>query len=380
MKVYLPYHLGSGNRGCEGIARGISKTLNLKQEDFILFDISTEDYVLDSNFELDKVGELRYPKQHLVFEILRLLSRILQKINIPYAYNALMSEYYIHDAKPGDWIFITGGDIYCYKGAAKLPNLIVKKAKRKGIKTALFGVSLDKDLLSEEIVNGLKNYDLIITRESISYNTLNELHINNFLFPDPAFSLEPVKVELPEYFNKKVVGINFSPFTDTDPLFSKNMENLLKYLFEKGYEACLIPHVRWKGQDDRISMDRLLGKYSDCIHILSTDRLSYLQIRYVISKCSFFIGGRTHSVISAYCTGVPCLALGYSIKAIGIAKDIGVPEYTVLNSKNFKYDKQLVDSFKMMEKNRNAIMNIYSNIDQYRNRLLKLKDTICLNY
>ena len=35
MRILLPYHLGCGNRGCEGIARGISKILDLKKEQLI---------------------------------------------------------------------------------------------------------------------------------------------------------------------------------------------------------------------------------------------------------------------------------------------------------------------------------------------------------
>ena len=42
----------------------------------------------------------------------------------------------------------------------------------------------------------------------------------------------------------------------------------------------------------------------------------------MISQCRFFIGSRTHSVIAAYSSGVPTLALGYSIKSKGIAQDI----------------------------------------------------------
>ena len=47
-----------------------------------------------------------------------------------------------------------------------------------------------------------------------------------------------------------------------------------------------------------------------------------MEIKGIISKCRFFIGARTHSTIAAYSTCVPTLAVGYSIKARGIARDI----------------------------------------------------------
>ena len=71
-------------------------------------------------------------------------------------------------------------------------------------------------------------------------------------------------------------------------------------------------------------------------HIGFLKKLNYCQIRYVISKCNIFIGARTHAVISAYSTSVPAIALGYSIKSKGIAKDVGMPDWSVVDSKNIK--------------------------------------------
>ena len=45
MRVILPYHLGSGNRGCEGIVRGISNILGLKENELVMFDISKYDFM-----------------------------------------------------------------------------------------------------------------------------------------------------------------------------------------------------------------------------------------------------------------------------------------------------------------------------------------------
>ena len=189
MKILLPYHLGCGNRGCEGIARGIFKILNLEKNQMILFDISPDDYAMDMKFHLDEIGELKYTKQNKKFEIMRLLCRVLQKIKLPSFYNQLMSSYYVKHAEPEDLIFITGGDIYCYEEAAELPNLIAKKDNKKGIKIILFGASMEKKFLDNRTIEGLKNYDLIITRETISAKTLKDVGLKNYLYPDPAFSL-----------------------------------------------------------------------------------------------------------------------------------------------------------------------------------------------
>ena len=376
MKILLPYHLGCGNRGCEGIARGISKTLDLKKEQLVLFDISQEDYVGDMKLHLNEIGELKYLKQNKLLEMIRLVCRVFQKMGIPYFYEQLMSSYYVSQATPGDLIFITGGDIYCYEGAATLPNLIARKAKKRGIKTVLFGVSMEKSLLSEKVVEGLRNYNLITTRETISKEMLAQFGLESQLYPDPAFSLKPISCELPDYFQKSVVGINFSPFTDTDIAFEENMNHVIQYILSQGMEVCFVPHVFWKEQDDRKSIEKYINKFGEHTHLLDSENMSYLQIRYAISKCKYFIGGRTHSVISAYSTQVPCIALGYSVKAKGIAKDIGVPDYTVVNSKNLNSKTELLDAFMKLEGDYDKIKQIYKNMNDYTKKLDGEKERI----
>lgn len=376
MRVLLPYHLGCGNRGCEGIARGISKILNLDKTQLILFDISPCDYDGDIDLGLNEIGELKYTKQNKKIETVRLACRILQKMKITYFYNELMSSYYVNCANPGDMIFITGGDIYCYEGASVLPNLIAEKAKKRGIKTILFGVSMERKFLDKNVIEGLKNYDLITTRETISSSTLTDLGLKNYLYPDPAFSLEPVSCSLPIFFERNVVGINFSPFTDNDDLFEENMNNVIEYILSKDMELCFIPHVFWKDQDDRTSIMKYANKYRGRVHVLNSETMSYLQIRYAISKCKYFIGGRTHSVISAYSTHVPCIALGYSVKARGIARDIGMPDYTVIDSKHLKGKTDIFDALAKLEEDYEQIMTIYEGIDNYVCKLDGLKELI----
>lgn len=376
MKILLPYHLGCGNRGCEGIARGISNLLNLSKEELILFDISPYDFQADAEIGLEEVGKLKCSKQNKPVEILRLVGRALQKFNANWFYEQVMSDYYVGYANPGDTIFITGGDIYCYEGAASLPNLIVKKAKKKEILTVLFGASMERKFLTDDVIAGLQNYDIIITRESISAKNLNHFGIKNHLFPDPAFSLNPVPCDLPEYFDKSVVGINLSPFTDTSPLFEDNITNLIEHILAKGMEVCFIPHVFWKEQDDRKSIIKYLDKHDNRIHILDSEKMSYLQIRYAISKCRYFVGGRTHAVISAYSTHVPCIALGYSVKSKGIARDIGMPEYTVVDSKHLNGRDDLSNAFLKLENDYESIMSIYEHMDSYLDGFDGLKDLI----
>lgn len=139
-----------------------------------------------------------------------------------------------------------------------------------------------------------------------------------------------------------MIGLNLSNFVvNSDDLstgFGAEVNKLINYILNHtNLNILLIPHVLWKGQDDREISNVILRKYnSSRISVLNSDTLNYCELRYVISKCRFFIGARTHAVISAYSTYVPTIALGYSIKSKGIAKDLELNECLVINSKQVK--------------------------------------------
>jgi polysaccharide pyruvyl transferase WcaK-like protein len=106
------------------------------------------------------------------------------------------------------------------------------------------------------------------------------------------------------------------------------------------------------------------------ISVLNSQSLNYCEIRYVISKCKFFVGARTHSVISAYSMCVPAIALGYSIKARGIAKDIGLPDKLVVDFSKDLQKSVLLDSFKYLEENECQVRTILEqNIPPYKKKL-----------
>lgn len=366
MKYILPYHLGGGNRGCEGISRGISKILNVTVDDFILFEKQYQEYLIDKSLSLDRIGILRYNNDGNTREFLILLFKLLKKCGCKLPYLEYRIHHYSRDLNTGDTLIITGGDIYCYRNGYEVPNYLIKKAKEKGLKTVLFCESFDSNLLTPDAIKGLKCYDTILTRESISSTTLNSFGIKNTLVPDPAFVLEPVAVELPEFFKSRdIVGLNISPYTNTSPFFEDNIVNLCEYCGTLGMTVCLIPHVFWKREDDRKVMKALLPRLGKNVHYLDSSSLSYLQIRYIISNCKYFIGGRTHSVISAYCSKVPCIALSYSVKSKGIAHDIGMPDYTVVDSLYLKNKNDLLNAFKQLMADEQRIMDVYSNIDEY---------------
>lgn len=207
------------------------------------------------------------------------------------------------------------------------------------------------------------------------------------LAPDPAFILEPEECPLPECFckNKKVIGLNLSNYVvgaydleSTD--FGKVVKEAIDYLIKQSdCLILLIPHVFWRGQDDRRISESVYEAYKDTgrVSILESTKLNYCQIRYVISQCYMFIGGRTHSVISAYSTCVPTIAIGYSIKSVGIAQDLQLPKEMVVDSKKIDSNQDLLSSIKFVLANYQKLRTHLENIiPEYVAKVYNIKNEI----
>lgn len=349
MKFYFPIHLDGGNRGCEAIAKGTARILNSSKENLIGL---CRDIELDNRLGINKEVTLR-PKRNISFfqrVVRKIISFISNAAAVDYAYNAVYGSF-INEMKQGDIMLSTGGDMMCYNDNEVIyTNNLVNK---KGFKSVLWGCSVGKNNLTPAKIGTLSKFSCIYARESLTYELMKSLNLKNvILYPDPAFVLNPEQCTLPEIFkNGNVVGINLSNYVvggdNLNTPFGFEVKGLIDYIINKtNLNLLLIPHVLWNGQDDRLISNEIVNHYnSNRISVLNSESLNYEQIRYVISQCLLFIGARTHAVISAYSTCTPAIALGYSIKSRGIAKDLQLDETLVVDSKNFKFN-QLLDSFR----------------------------------
>ena len=87
-----------------------------------------------------------------------------------------------------------------------------------------------------------------------------------------------------------------------------------------------------------------------------------------------FIGARTHAVISAYSMCVPTIALGYSIKSRGIAKDLGLDDVLVVNCKQFS-EGDLLRSFLHLATNEESIRKQLTDImPEYTQRTYQIRE------
>ena len=357
MKYFLFNHEGSKNHGCEAIVRGSMNIIENSDEkaEFVLSSNNPSDDKIINNITV------KAAKTRALTKVEKLIAAVDLKINNSETY-ALQKMYspIVSDAEDCDVCLSVGGDTYCY-GDNHGIQVLTRELKKRGKKTVLWGASIGAEDLSERKLESLRDFDAIFTREPITYELLkaNGANDNIYLFSDPAFCMERVEVEPIDGFTREnTLGFNISPLVASgDPRKKEIAEDFLRFVFENTtMKVLLVPHVVEENNNDYDFMKPIFEKFEHTgrIAILPPD-LEARQYKGYIAGTRFFVGARTHSTIAAYSSGVPTIALGYSVKARGIAKDIFGEEKYVLDIKAMTDYEELRDEFLKLLENENEI-------------------------
>lgn len=352
-KIYMYAHGGSGNHGCEAIVRSTVGMLKDKlNKEMVLISAKPQE---DKKYGIDKLCNILldkepYSKNSLAF-LKAYLTLKLTKDYIPM--DKMEYKTTFDNIDNGDIALSIGGDNYCYKNVA-VYGMMHDMLLKRGARTVLWGCSVEPKLTKDEkIAKDLARYSLICARESISYEALKKVNPNTVLVSDPAFLLNAKECALPEGFKvNNTLGLNLSPMAmdleTSKGIALENYKNLISYIIENtDMQVALIPHVIWAGGDDREPLEKLYDMFKDTGRVVLVEDHSCEEQKYIISKCRFFIGARTHATIAAYSTCVPTLVLGYSIKSRGIARDIfGSEDNYVLPVQNLENSHMLTNAFK----------------------------------
>lgn len=346
MKKVIYMHSGSGNHGCEALLRTTSKLLGGPKDTILWSHAKKEDIFYGADEYVAQIVESEEIKKYSLSYFKALVKRKIFKQN-----DANMNVFLENTFKDSVAVSI-GGDIYCYPWSAQQSVDLNKKIRKYCKKNVLWGCSIDKEALTEEVKQDLAGYDLITAREQVTYELLKDINPNTVQVADSAFLLGTETTDLPACFsNSDVVGINVSPlimkYVDDDNLVLKNYERLIEFILNTtSMNVCLIPHVVWENNDDRKSCEYLYEKFNKNSRISIVNDMNCKKLKYIISKCRFFIGARTHSTIAAYSTFVPTLVVGYSVKSIGIAMDIfNTDKNHVIPVQRLSNEDDLLNSF-----------------------------------
>ena len=357
-KIILYSHGGSGNHGCEAIVRGTYNVLKGQIDE--LYSYRKDE---DIKYGLDKLLTVcNHTCKHPRFSLKRIKASILIRLFHDNEYSEKITyDALLNNVNKGDIALSIGGDNYCYT-SYKEYALLNKYLNMKGVKTVLWECSINPELIDKVMIDDLKKYSLIVARESISYNALKKVNSNVILSPDPAFTISVEKgQEFSEFFNDDVIGINISPviieYSNENDIVQKNLFALIDYILNNTqYKIALIPHVSWDFTNDNKILLSIYRQYEKDDRVILVHELKAEKIKFLISKCSIFIGARTHATIAAYSTCVPTLVIGYSVKAKGIAKDLfGTYKNYVISVQNMQRIDELKNAFIWIDRRKKLI-------------------------
>lgn len=350
MRFVLYNHVGSGNHGCEALVRSISHMLGEK-DTLLLSDAPEEEakYGIADSIEVrPSMSKTRPTVQDFFFSYLQL------KIRHDYFYmDVLPYKPALKGLRSEDVLVSIGGDIFCYENYRKY-NLLHQYALKQVKHSILIGCSIEPDSLTDHaLLKDLETFEFISARELITYNALKNAGLKNVSYcPDTAFSLPAAETALPDHFiPQNTVGINISPLVlnksaDAE-LILENLRLVVRdVLSSSSASVAFVPHVVWENNDDRIPLQKLYQEFQGTGRVCLIEDQDARKLKWIISQCSYFIGARTHATIAAYSTGVPTLALGYSVKSRGIARDLfGAEEHYVLPYQDITSSDMLLKNF-----------------------------------
>ncbi len=200
----------------------------------------------------------------------------------------------------------------------------------------------DSKILSEA-KQILEYASAVYVRDSKYTKELDEMGIKYEMTNDLSAYMkpEPWNIDIkPDSIGINVSGLAYSNnFRDLAGQFSaypELMTKLVQHFQKKGKTIYLIPHAygynnpEWDN-DDMISSREFYNSLEDKTNVMLIDKdLISPQVKYVISRMSFFIGTRMHANFAAIFTKVPVFGLAYSFKFQGAFENNGIYNRTAM--------------------------------------------------
>ena len=169
----------------------------------------------------------------------------------------------------------------------------------------------------------------IYVRDDKFVPELNKLGLKYTQTPDlSSFMIpEPWEIEIKE----KAVGLNISGLAYSNSFnglegqfdaYPELVERIINHFRSKGCTIYLIPHSYGYNKpiadDDMLACREAYRRLKDKSNVVLIDKdLISPQIKYLISRMTFFIGARMHANFAAIYTGVPVFGMAYSYKFEG---------------------------------------------------------------
>lgn len=242
--------------------------------------------------------------------------------------------------------------------------LRVKLAKKHGIKVYIMPQSFGpfkykgiyKPIMNYLIKKHMKYAKIIYTREKEGYKYLHdEFNLNNvveskdLVLLNKGINVNNVYKNSSEVLNKyNVDGVAIVPNMRNFDHGNKDQimrlyETIINKVIDANKNIYLVRHSFEDMEACKLIKERF--KNNDKV-VLMTDDMSCLEFDEVVKDFDFLIASRFHSIVHAYKTGVPCIALGWATKYNELLSTFKQEKYIfdVRNNIDMKNVENAVDS------------------------------------
>lgn len=325
-KLLLYGHGGAYNHGAEAILRG---SVPLFRKAGVPILLSTHFPEQDREFGLDRLVDRLIPADLSLVPV--------EKDAAGFAEKERAAAQIYRDALreiDGETVCVgVGGDNYCYPNWHR-QSVFHRTAKERGGRSVLWGCSIQPERIDARMAEILRAHDRIYARESLTAAALRAHGAERVVLRrDPAFSLPPEPVALPDGFRGTAAAINLSPLMlrRSDRLL-EDFAQTARFLLGRVDTLVLLPHVTMPADDDRQALAALQERLSPAERARTCgtpDEWNAAQRKYLVSRCELLVCCRTHASIAGYSCGVPTLVAGYSVKSEGIGKDLGMERWVL---------------------------------------------------
>ena len=351
------FNIHDNNRGTAAL--GYGSISFLKEKDFLRKEQEIINFRSIKNFfkpcnwgRKDEFIEIDgYKWKHITFNVFFLEMILLQRFNILLPFSALWRIL----RNVGLVAAINGGDGFSdiYNTKTFIGRLgDTEIAIKRNIPFIILPQTLgpfendENKKIAERI---LRKAAYIYVRDDKYVSELNRMQLKYEMTKDLSYYMKPQSWNIDIIPN--AIGINVSGLAYSNSFrtlsgqfdaYPELIERLIKHFQQKGKTIYLIPHsynyvVPEYANDDMIACREAYKRLKDKTNVYLIDKnLTSPQVKYVISKMSFFIGTRMHANFAAIYTGVPLFGLAYSYKFEGAFRENGVFANNVTMINNIK--------------------------------------------
>jgi colanic acid/amylovoran biosynthesis protein len=386
MKIYLTGQNNFGNRGCEALVRSTVAVVRAKLPgcEFLVpsLDIARDQAQWQGSASQGVHFVPLAPIPGRFVQWSRVCSRLPFLASLPWP--ALHRE---HEIPKGmeqcDAVLSIGGDNYSLDyDLASLAYFVAvaELGLKRGLPVMLWGASVGPfsamPVVERHVAAHLCRLSHVTVRESNSLTYLHKIGVsaNVTQVADSAFALLPEAFDTTAFWPgpslNGVVGINVSPLIEGvrrragnhTPLPSE-VCGFIRAIVTEGFSVVLVPHVAPLDGRPSNSDDHLLAAIAAQLTdlgarvTLAPPGLNAVQLKHLISRCRYFIGARTHATVAALSMGVPTVSIAYSVKAVGINRDLFGHERYVLDTRTLDM-AALHQAFSMLVQEEAAIRDV----------------------